>query len=56
MNSMPSREKVDNYWPVKNPNSDERAYTLRHKMFILVGLNPEYEATRKQILPKERVQ
>ena len=31
----------------KNPNNDERACTLRHKMFIFVGLNPEYETFRE---------
>ncbi|XP_078443058.1 uncharacterized protein LOC144712663 [Wolffia australiana] len=46
--------ELDHYRPIRNP--DEWEYTLRDRMFkFLMGLNPEYESVRSQILNREKI-
>ena len=45
---------IDHFQPIKNP--DEWQSTLQNPMFrFLMGLNPEYELLRNQLLNRERV-
>ena len=46
--------EIDHYWPVGDPKSSDRQYTLKQRVFIfLMELNPEFEGVRSQILHRE---
>ena len=46
--------EIDHYWPVGDPKSSDRQYTLKQRVFIfLMGLNSEFERLRSQILHRE---
>ena len=46
--------KIEHYWPVGDPKSSDRQYTLKQRVFIfLMGLNSEFEGVRSQILHRE---
>ena len=48
--------EIDHYRPALNPNSEERQYTLKDRMYkYLMGLNLEYETLVNQILAREKV-
>ena len=48
--------EIDSLWPTWNPQSVERQYILKHRLFIfLMGLNPIYEFERSQLLYQEKM-
>ena len=48
--------EIDHYRPVMNPDSEERQYTLKDRLYkYLMGLNSEYETLVSQILTREKV-
>ena len=48
--------EIDHYRPVLNPDSEERQYTLKDRLYkYLMGLNSEYETLVSQILAREKV-
>ena len=48
--------EIDHYRPVINPDTEERKYTLKDRLYkFLMGLNFEYETLVNQILAREKV-
>ena len=48
--------EIDYLWPTQNPQSVERQYILKQKLFtFLMGLNPIYEAVGNQLLHREKL-
>ena len=48
--------EIDHFWPVENPRSVERGYTLKQRLFtFLLGFNLIYEGVRVQILNCEKI-
>ncbi|XP_078427746.1 uncharacterized protein LOC144700188 [Wolffia australiana] len=48
--------EIDYLWPTHNPQSVERQYILKQRLFtFLMGLNPTYESVRSQLLHREKL-
>ena len=48
--------EIDHFWPVANPQSVERGYALKQRLFtFLMGLNPMYEGVLVPILNREKI-
>ena len=48
--------EIDHFWPVENPRSAERGYTLKQRLFIfLLGLNLMSKVVGVQILNREKI-
>ncbi|XP_078441005.1 uncharacterized protein LOC144710992 [Wolffia australiana] len=48
--------EIDYLWPVQNPQSIERQYILKQRIFtFLMGLNPVFESVRSQLLHREKL-
>ncbi|XP_078447619.1 uncharacterized protein LOC144716375 [Wolffia australiana] len=48
--------EIDHLWPTQNPQSVERQYILKQRIFtFLMGLNSVYESVRSQLLHREKL-